>query len=555
MAHPQTPDTQAETASQLPQPRPRPQPRRRRRLTIGLAVAAIVLAAGAAALWATLAPSAAVDARYDVRWYESQNAAGPELRPRWDGNGWLYVADEVSQGVTVVDLATLKPVDFIRLEGGVPHHPHITRDQRWVLVTIRYGDWVAAIDTEDGHRVRRIDLPKGPNGAPAGPLHMGLTRDGRHALVTLNGAAHVAVLDARNPRLLRVVEVGAAPRDVGVTPDNRKAYVSLQADSRVAVIDLSTWEVRHIVRTATDYSAGAGSGLGISADGKYVAVANTLDDEVVIIETATDRVVHRVGGVPGPVNVEFLGKTYVVATGNRGDGSVSFIDAREGRLLKTVPTGRGANVAYYGPDGNVWVSHNGTHYVTVLDFETLEPIKEIPVVLNPHWIYFSPDGKTAYATNWGANSVTVVDVERLERVTHVVVGLNPNGMALKSNVRPDVVARWQAQTAQVAPVIARASRLVLPEPRSEDEALFFDRCTICHDLGRVIRNNAQGQQWAAIVQKMRDNGAPIDDEQARIITEYLATNQHRSLVVRTQLQMEQPLDPAKGYEEARSQGI
>lgn len=523
---------------------------------VASAATALLVAAAAVGIWVTLAPSAIVDAYYDVRWYESQNAAGPELSPRWDGNGWLYVADEVSQGVTVVDLATLKPVDFVRLEGRVPHHPHITRDQRWVLVSIRYGDWVAAIDTEDDHRVRRIDLPAGPDGTPAGPLHMGTTRDGRYVLVTLNGISHVAVIDARDPRLLRVVEVGARPRDIGVTPDNRKAYVSLQADDRVAVIDLGTWEVRHIVRTTTDYGAGSGSGLGISADGKYVAVANTLDDEVVIIDTSTDRVIHRVGGVPGPVNVDFLGKTHVVATGNRADGSVSFIDAAQGRLIKTVPTGRGANVAYYGPDGNVWVSHNGAAYVTVLAFKTLEPIAEIPVVLNPHWIYFSPDGKTAYATNWGANSVTVIDVERLERVTHVVVGLNPNGMALKSNVRPEVVARWQAQAAHVSPLLARASRLVLPEPRSEVEALFFKSCTICHDLGRVIRNNARGrEQWADIVQKMPDNGAPIDEEQARIITNYLATDQHRSLTVRTQLQIEQPLDPAKGYEEPASRGI
>src|SRR5690606_32653340 len=118
-------------------------------------------------------------------------------------------------------------------------------------------------------------------------------------------------------------------------------------------IDLENWKVDHINRTDTDYGSGSGSGLGMSADGKYVAVANTLDDEVIIIDTATDQIVHRVGNVPKPVNVEFLGKTHIVSTGNRSDGSFSFIDADKGQLIKTVKTGGGANIAYYGPDGNV----------------------------------------------------------------------------------------------------------------------------------------------------------------------------------------------------------
>ncbi|QIA26315.1 beta-propeller fold lactonase family protein [Thermaerobacter sp. PB12/4term] len=502
-----------------------------------------------AACGGVMTPAATFDPDYEVRWYESQNAAGPELDPKWDGNGWLYVADEVSQGVTVVDLATGEPVQFIRTEGGVPHHPYITKDQRWVLVTIRYGDWVAAIDTDNGNKVRRIDLPKSADGKPAGPLHMGLTPDGRYALVTLNGSGAVAVLDATDPKLLRVVEVGKKPRDVVVTPDSKKAYVSLQADTRVAVLDLETWKVEHITRTDTDYGSGSGSGLGMSADGKYVAVANTLDDEVIIIDTATDRIVHRVGNVPKPVNVEFLGKTHVISTGNRSDGSFSFIDADKGQLIRTVKTGGGANIAYYGPDGNVWVNHNGAQHISVLDFETFEVIKEIPVVQNPHWIYFSPDGKTAYVTNWGANSISIIDVEKMERVKNVTVGLNPNGLALKSNVPPDVIARWQENKDQAKEVVAKAARLVMPEPRSEAEALFFQKCTICHDVGRIIRNNARGDQWDAIVEKMRGNGAPIDDQEAKIIAEYLKTDQHRSLTIKTELQIEQPLDPAKGYED------
>lgn len=502
-----------------------------------------------AACGGALTPAASIDPNYDVRWYESQNGAGPELDPSWDGNGWLYAADEVSQGVTVVDLATLEPVQFIRLEGGVPHHPYITKDQRWVLVTIRYGDWVAAIDTDNGNKVRRIDLPRSPDGKPAGPLHMGLTPDGKYVLVTLNGSGGVAVLDARNPKLLRVVDVGKKPRDVVVTPDSKKAYVSMQADTRVAVIDLETWAVRYITRTNTDYGDGSGSGLGMSADGKYVGVANTLDDEVIIIDTATDQIVHRVGNVPRPVNVEFLGKTHILSTGNRSDGSFSFIDADKGQLIKTVKTGGGANIAYYGPDGKVWVSHNGAQHISVLNADTFEVIKEIPVVQNPHWIYFSPDGKTAYVTNWGANSISVIDVEKMERVKNVTVGLNPNGLALKSNVPADVIARWHENAEQARQEIAKATELVMPEPRSEAEALFFQKCTICHDVGRIIRNNAKGDRWYDIVEKMRGNGAPVNDEEARIIAEYLKTGQHQSLEIKTQLQLEEPLDPAKGYED------
>src|SRR5690606_21125043 len=132
-----------------------------------------------------------------------------------------------------------------------------------------------------------------------------------------------------------------------------KAFVTMQGENHVAVVDVGTWEVREIQRAEGDYSDAGGGGGGMSVDGELFAVSNTPDNEVVIIDTATEEVVHRIQDVPSPVNAEFLGDTHRVGTGNRSDGSFTFIDADSGELLETVKTGGGANIPYLGPDGDI----------------------------------------------------------------------------------------------------------------------------------------------------------------------------------------------------------
>ena len=458
----------------------------------------------------------------------------PEEGESWSGHGWVFVANEVGRGVTVLDLRTLEPVEFIySRDSAVPHHPYLSPDQRWVITNARFGNEVMVIDTHDDFETTFLEFPEGDEDV-AGPLHGVYTHDGRYFVVALQRSGRVGVIDMEadgGPRILEVLDIGDRPRDVYIPPSDDKALISMQGENTVGVLDIGTWDIRHIERSGADYSDAGGAGLGMSVDGRYAAISNTPEDEVAIIDVDAEEIIHRIPEVPAPVNSEFLGDTHIVGTGNRSDGSVSFIDAAAGELLATVDTGGGANIPYLGPDGNYWVSHNGAHHISVLDPETFEVIDEVGTGVNPHWIHFLPSGTRALVTNWGEDGISVIDTQERRQLSRVTTGLNPNGIVVKTDI-----SRQQAEEALDRDVdVARedvelAAEMVLPEPEDRQEEIFLNHCAACHDLGRVVRNNASSEEdWNEIVLRMVGNGAQMSEEEVDEVVTYLAEGRHQDL--------------------------
>jgi YVTN family beta-propeller protein len=467
-----------------------------------------------------------------------QTVAAPVPEDGWSGDGWVFVANEVANGVTVLDLRSLTPIEFVYSpDSPVPHHPYLSPDQRWVSTNTRFGSDVLVIDTHNDFALTRLSFPDADDGEDvAGPLHGTYTSDSRYFLVALQRSGHLGVIDmegADGPEIIEVLALGSRPRDVYLTPDDEKAFVSIQSENYVAVVDVGTWEVREIERSDADYAGAGGGGGGMSEDGRLFAVANTPEQEVVVIDTDTEEVVHRVGDVPAPVNVEFLGTTDLIGVGNRSDNSVTFIDGGTGELLATVETGGGANIPYLGPDGNIWVTHNGDGHLSVLDPETFEVIDEVSVGVNPHWLQFLPSGSRALATNWGEDTISVIDTIRRRQLATVQTGLNPNGIVVKTDVTREQARAAIADRERVAQAVEHvelASEMVLPEPRDDRERTFLNSCVQCHDIGRIVRNNSDTyDEWYDIVLRMRGNGAVMTDEEMEEIAQYLADGQHQEI--------------------------
>ncbi len=62
----------------------------------------------------------------------------------------------------------------------------------------------------------------------------------------------------------------------------------------------------------------------------------------------------------------------------------------------------------------------------------------------------------------------------------------------------------------------------LPPPSVSGAELLQDRCSECHGLDRVQAASKTQAEWEATVDGMRDKGAELTDEEAQILTEYLA---------------------------------
>jgi len=53
-------------------------------------------------------------------------------------------------------------------------------------------------------------------------------------------------------------------------------------------------------------------------------------------------------------------------------------------------------------------------------------------------------------------------------------------------------------------------------------ALLNERCTVCHNLGRVTSLSASADQWNTIVSRMVQNGAQLTSAEQTVLVNYLA---------------------------------
>jgi len=54
------------------------------------------------------------------------------------------------------------------------------------------------------------------------------------------------------------------------------------------------------------------------------------------------------------------------------------------------------------------------------------------------------------------------------------------------------------------------------------EALIQERCTKCHNLAPIQNAKKTPEEWEKTVQRMRQKGAKLSDEEAKIVIQYLS---------------------------------
>ena len=60
------------------------------------------------------------------------------------------------------------------------------------------------------------------------------------------------------------------------------------------------------------------------------------------------------------------------------------------------------------------------------------------------------------------------------------------------------------------------------EQTIDAQALLEDRCTECHDLGRVTSQSKTRAEWDATVEAMIERGAVLNAQEKEVLVDYLA---------------------------------
>ena len=203
------------------------------------------------------------------------------------------------------------------------------------------------------------------------PSGLAITPDGKLLYVALNVSNRLLELDAATGKTLRTFDVGNAPYAVSI--NGHKAFVSnwggrradehstngpigigalvrvdpvrfVASEGSVSVIDLSTGRVQREIAAGLH-----SSGLALSPDGCWLAVANANSDNLSVINTGTDEVVETItvrwrdndffGASPNALAFDPSGKVLYVCNGTQNAIVVLSFNPGSSKILGLIPTG------------------------------------------------------------------------------------------------------------------------------------------------------------------------------------------------------------------------
>jgi YVTN family beta-propeller protein len=280
---------------------------------------------------------------------------------------------------------------------------------------------------------------------------------------------NVADANSARPELTQVIKQTNAHVGLVFSPDGNTLYAAGGNDDAVYVYTKSgdsftaatPIALGHVAPGATGSARNKGvgisvqpnaSGLGISADGKTLVVANNYNDSISVIDTASRSVRYEhnlrpyanegTSGAPGgtfpfAVVVKGNGTAYVSSDRDREVVVVDVSNPTAGQLLARIKLdGNALGMTLDVSQSTLYVAQDNADQVAVIDTATNTVITKIdaraPAGLltdkeqtgaATFAVTLSRDGNTLYAVNAGANSIAVIPLTGPD--ANRVIGLIP----------------------------------------------------------------------------------------------------------------------------------
>jgi YVTN family beta-propeller protein len=290
--------------------------------------------------------------------------------------GRVYVANESSNSVTVVDGATFEVVATVDARNNATHDLALSRDGRLLLATNLAPGRLSVIDTAALETVASIYT--------GGRAHVvALTNDERQAWVANIAEDNVSIVDIATRRVIGTVPTGNGPTGLVFSRDGRFAYVSNQGDKTVAVVDTVTHAVLKHIPVGTNPHF-----LTLGPDGRIWG-CNTGSNDIYVIDPAKQDVVASFQVGPSPQQIAFgyrglAGPLAYVTVAGFNKVLVLDGDATRLRLVDEIEVGDAPNgIAANAHGTRVFVVHEKSNDLRVIDTGTGGVIATVRVGQKP----------------------------------------------------------------------------------------------------------------------------------------------------------------------------
>ena len=222
-----------------------------------------------------------------------------------------------------------------------------------------------------------------------------------------------------------------SPRDRIYTADqtsNTVTVINPATNQVLGTIPLGDERVGHLLSPLYFGQANV-HGLGFSRDGRLLDVIDVTTNAVVLIDTATNRVVRTfyVGRAPHEGFISPDGRQIWVAV--RGQAYVAVLDIASGREVDRIQTEPGPSKVVFSPDGSLaYVNHERADALDVIDVASRRIVARITGLAGQFSSdeAISPDGKEVWATDKMSGKTTVVDALHFRVLTILDTGPRTN---------------------------------------------------------------------------------------------------------------------------------
>lgn len=245
----------------------------------------------------------------------------------------------------------------------------------------------------------------------------------------------------------------------------QQAYVSNQ-NGDISVIDLQTLEATGTL----DAHGEEPRGIGVTADGKWLVVANRAEGGIAVIERTTGKLVRKVKIGANPEFVRVKGRLAFVSYEPSSTGKppgkaddkddddakaepahIAIIDLDKGRVVRSVKGGPETEGIEFAADGkHILVTNEADDTVTLHAIATGKLVKTVDLKSygkRPRGIKKSPDGKTYVVTLEFANAFVVLGPD-YGVVRKVETGESPYGVSFDRSGKRVFVAAGRSQQLQ-----------------------------------------------------------------------------------------------------------
>jgi YVTN family beta-propeller protein len=301
----------------------------------------------------------------------------------------LYVDNSLGDDLSVIDLATLKVVDTLKV-GQLPHGLCAPADGRRLFVTIESEHNLKILDTASGRILDTIPVSGKPNECASTP-------DGRYIGVPIRDGDSVDIVDTAARKVVKTLPV-KTPHNCVHAGDNHALYVSSMGSDEIDRIDLDKMEYSAHIPVG-----GIPRPYAVTQDQQRLYTALTNLHGFAIADIPARKVIARVELPPAPP----LNCPLEVNTPTHG-------------------------LALTPDDRQLWVTSLADGGVYVWDVATRKTSPMIQVGKCPNWIAISADGKYVAVSNSDDNDTSIIDGQTHRELARVKVGKAPKRVLILS---------------------------------------------------------------------------------------------------------------------------